>query len=413
MRNGCGVPGSTVRGKGAWTGAADLRALSLKSWDRGEILREAIRPTGLYPRRRALRRPTAAQLRDDYTAARAWAAELHEASGPDGAGAFALETTEVGRMTIGANLVPTAAVFASPAEEAGFLGRRRELARFRGLAEAVLAAEPGLEGWLVARPLRALELHDALPDLVRAARWFADHPAPGLYLRQLALPGIHTKFLEQHRRVLDELVSALDPERTPGAFEARHGLLTEAPPVRFRVLDPALAFPGGATDVVLRVEDFARLELDVETVTVVENKVTFLSLPPAPRAVAVWGAGFGSNTRVPGWVRDARVLYWGDLDSHGFAVLDQLRAVHPHVESVLMDRETLEAHAELWVEDPKPTRAALTHLTGAESEVYAALTSGELAGPEHASWASVRLEQEYVRWDWALKRLRVAAEAHS
>lgn len=383
----------------AWTGVPELRALAQRSWERGELLREALRPTGLYPRRRPLKRPNAAQLRDDYPAARVWATELHAAILPGASGAFRLETTEAGRTTIGANLVPSAAVFDSPADEAGLIGRRRELERFCLLADGVLAQEPALEHWLLRRTLQALDVARDLPDLVRAARWFADHPTPGVYLRQLALPGIHTKFLETHRRVLDELVSALDPERPAGSFETRHGLLTEAPAVRFRLLDAALAFPGGATDVVLRVDDFRRLRLDVDAVIVVENKVTFLSLPELPRTVAVFGAGFGSNTRVPAWVADARLLYWGDLDSHGFAALDQHRAAHPHVESVLMDRETLMAHRELWVEDPKPTRAALPQLTSEEAKVYAALTSGDMGRSE---WSGVRLEQEYVRWDWAM-----------
>lgn len=404
------MPAEKVRAHSAcvpgWTGVAELKAAAQRSWDRGELLREAIRPTGAYPRRRPLRRPTATQLRDDYAAARAWAAELHAAAGADGSGPFSLETAEVGRTTIGANLVPAAAVFASPADEAGFIGRRRDLESFSRLAEAVRAAEPGLEEWLARRPLHALEVRGDLPDLVRAARWFADHPAPGVYLRQLSLPGIHTKFLETRRRTLDELVTALDPDRPAGGFEARHGLLTEPAAVRFRLLDPALAFPGGATDVVLRVDEFARLRLPLRTVIVVENKVTFLSLPPLPGALAVFGAGFGSGTRVPAWLAAFPLLYWGDLDSHGFAVLDQLRASHPHVESLLMDGETLAAHAELWVEDPRPTRAALTRLTGEEGEVYAALTSGDLV-PD--GWAGVRLEQEYVRWDWALDRITAAA----
>jgi hypothetical protein len=34
------------------------------------------------------------------------------------------------------------------------------------------------------------------------------------------------------------------------------------------------------------------------------------------------------------------VLYWGDLDTHGFAILDELRAHCPHAESLLMNRAT-------------------------------------------------------------------------
>ena len=42
-----------------WTSLADLRALSRKAWSSGALLRELLEPTGLYPRRRALKRPTA------------------------------------------------------------------------------------------------------------------------------------------------------------------------------------------------------------------------------------------------------------------------------------------------------------------------------------------------------------------
>ncbi|MCU1516258.1 MAG: hypothetical protein JWQ75_979, partial [Pseudarthrobacter sp.] len=58
-----------------WTTLADLRALSLKAWGSGSLLRELAEPTGLYPRRRPLKRPTAAGLLSDYAAARTWAAE--------------------------------------------------------------------------------------------------------------------------------------------------------------------------------------------------------------------------------------------------------------------------------------------------------------------------------------------------
>ena len=39
-----------------------LRALSLKAWNSGALLRELLEPTGVYPRRRPLKRPTAAGL---------------------------------------------------------------------------------------------------------------------------------------------------------------------------------------------------------------------------------------------------------------------------------------------------------------------------------------------------------------
>ncbi|RAX44306.1 hypothetical protein DQ354_15940 [Arthrobacter sp. AQ5-06] len=88
--------------------------------------------------------------------------------------------------------------------------------------------------------------------------------------------------------------------------------------------------------------------------------------------MAIYGGGYGfTSLRDAGWLRDCEVLYWGDLDTHGFRILDQLRAVHPHVVSVLMD----------------------------ESALYEGLSSDSFG-------TAVRLEQELIRWDWALAQLR-------
>ncbi|MET4097130.1 Wadjet anti-phage system protein JetD domain-containing protein [Arthrobacter sp. UYCu712] len=91
-------------------------------------------------------------------------------------------------------------------------------------------------------------------------------------------------------------------------------------------------------------------------------------------------------------------LYWGDLDTHGFRILDQLRAVHPHVASVLIDEATLLAHRDAWGIEPGRSRAVLTRLTAAEAAVSTSLGND-------AFGSSVRLEQDLVRWDWALGKL--------
>lgn len=132
---------------------------------------------------------------------------------------------------------------------------------------------------------------------------------------------------------------------------------------------------------------------------VTENLVNFLSLPDRPRTLALFGGGYGfSSLRDASWLGDRRVLYWGDLDTHGFRILDQLRAMHPQVGSLLMDEETLLAHRDSWGTEPTPSRAVLTRLTTAEASLYRALQ-------ENAYGSSVRLEQELIRWDWAMIRL--------
>ena len=408
-----------------WTTLAGLRSLSLKAWNSGGLLRELLEPTGVYPRRRPLKRPTAAELLSDYAAARSWAAELFAAVGH-----FGLETAEVGRTTIGSNQLPAAAVFASVDDEIAFIAKAKDATRFVELAKGLSLLHPSLRAWALKRPLRLLELGADAMTAARIALWLRDNPEPGVYVRQLSLPGVHTKFVENNRTVIDELLDGLSPDlateadlgdeeqllgvptatgsllgrtmaRTPAArFASRHRFLHPPELVRFRMLDPEVPLLGEARDVTVTAGAFGALNLSVTTVIVTENLVNFLAVPEQPRTLAIYGGGYGfSSLRDARWLADCQVLYWGDLDTHGFRILDELRAVHPHVASVLMDEATLLAHKEVWGSEPSPSRATLTRLTAEEAAVYQAL-GNDSYGP------AVRLEQELIRWDWVLERLR-------
>ena len=405
-----------------WTTLTDLRAQSLKAWTSGALLRELLEPSGLYPRRRTLKRPTAAALLREYAAARAWATELLAAVGP-----FTLETAEVGRSTIGSNQLPVAAVFASADDEIRFVGKAKDAARFVELAEGLSALDPALRAWTLRRPLKLVELGTDALTAARVALWLRDNPEPGLYVRQLSLPGVHSKFVENHRSVIDELAQALRAEagdedgqpeqladvrvepgsllgqsaaRTPAArFAARHGFVHPPELVRFRGLDPALPLLGEARDITVTADAFSTLSLPVTKVLITENLVNFLALPELPDMLGIYGGGYGfSSLSDASWLRDCEVLYWGDLDTHGFRILDQLRALHPHVVSILMDEETLLKHRDAWVSEPSPSKVPLGRLNPEERALYEAL-GNDVFGK------SLRLEQELIRWDWALKKL--------
>ncbi|WP_420180421.1 Wadjet anti-phage system protein JetD domain-containing protein [Paenarthrobacter sp. TA1.8] len=412
-----------------WTTLAGLRSLSATAWDRGQLLREALEPTDLYPRRRVLKRPSATELRDHYAAAREWAAELFAA-----AGRYSLETVDVGRTTIGSNQLPAVAMFASVEDEVAFVGKSRELERFRSLASSLVALDPALTGWALKRPLALLALGDAALTAARVALWLRDHHSPTIYVRQLSLPGVHTKFIETHRRTIDEMVAVLEPsegsDQFPGGapddelltmadsssvddsllarpiartaaarFAERHGFLHQPEQVRFRVLDPAISVLGDARDITVTASAFESLRLPVSTVIITENLVNFLALPDRPDTLAIFGAGYGfSSLRDAAWLQDCEVLYWGDLDTHGFRILDQLRSVHPHVSSVLMDEATLLAHRDAWGVEAPTSKAVLGRLTSEEARVYEGLQAGSYG-------ENVRLEQELIGWEWALDRL--------
>jgi hypothetical protein len=87
------------------------------------------------------------------------------------------------------------------------------------------------------------------------------------------------------------------------------------------------------------------------------------------------------------------VFYWGDIDTHGFAILDSLRAFFPDARSFLMDRETLLAHQSLWGDEPDRCDKDLPRLTAPEAALYAELRADSLG-------THVRLEQERISFGY-------------
>ena len=164
---------------------------------------------------------------------------------------------------------------------------------------------------------------------------------------------------------------------------------------RIRLLDAADS-AGGLRDIGAPIEDLATLGLSPQVALIVENLQTFLSLPTMPGVVAAYGQGNAvvALARVP-WLREARIFYWGDLDSHGFRILNQARAVGLEAQSVLMDSHTLYEHRDLWAVEPNPFLGTASLLI--ESE---AATLAELRALGH-----VRLEQERIPWVYALEKL--------
>jgi hypothetical protein len=120
--------------------------------------------------------------------------------------------------------------------------------------------------------------------------------------------------------------------------------------------------------------------LDVARVFVVENESAGLAFPPMPGSVVVLGLGHAvSLIAAARWLADCEVHYWGDLDTHGFAMLDRLRASLPLARSLLMDRATLLAHRPLWTNEEAPYIASLDRLTTEEAALYADLRYDQLA----------------------------------
>lgn len=236
-----------------------------------------------------------------------------------------------------------------------------------------------------ARTIGDLEPRD-FTRLVDVLVWLGANPASGRLVRELPIRGIDTKWIEARRGLVEALHRA-------GTGATDLGLREPAPLVRIRVLDPSLAFRG-LTDVSAPIADLAGRSIRPDRVFVFENLATVLAMPDVPGAVAVHGGGHRVDlvARLP-WAQT--VTYWGDLDSHGFAILNRLRARGVQATSALMDSETLLDHRDLWGHDPDPNTGVLGLLADEETAALQLLSAQ----------GNTRLEQERIPWDYALARL--------
>jgi len=379
----------------SWTRPAELRAQVEKLWNRGELLSSVVTGEAQFPRRLTLKGPTSAEMTDRFDEVRGWIAELRTMP------YCRVEMREFTHRILGANAIPVEAWIDRFEDAVALTAKRRDVARFSALLDATRQCQPKLLDWLARKPLFALDLADEWSRLLQIITWLQAHPRPEVYLRQVDIPGVHSKFIEAHRGVLMELLDIVLPPAMidssasgVGQFARRYGFRDKSLRIRFRVLDagPMSAAPG--QDITVDAQSFARLDPVVSRVFITENEINFLALPPVEGSLVIFGAGYGFEMlSQAGWLSRCRVHYWGDIDTHGFAILDQLRNRFDHVESFLMDRATLLSFESQWGEEPRQTLRDLPRLKPGERLLYDDLRDNRIR-------KQLRLEQERIGFGW-------------
>ncbi len=385
-----------------WSSPADLKSQLMRLWERGDLMRDALSGQTRFPLRLTLRCPNSADLTERFVAVRAWVSELTLLP------AVRLEWQEVRHRVQGVQRLPAAAWVDTVDEALRWIGKRAEWQRWCALADMTRRQCPALLPWLQRRPLQALALEAAWPRLLAVVDWRLRHPQPDIYLRQIDLPGVHTKFIESHRAVLSELLDLslpggpTDPQQTGIArFAVRYGFRDKPLRIRLRALDPDIRLLVGVDhpDMTLDAASFGRLAVDVKRVVITENETNFLALPPLPGTLGLFGAGYGWEALAQAhWLERCALHYWGDIDTHGFAILDQLRAHFGHAASLMMDRATLEAHRDFWGMEDQPYTRDLHRLTPDEQDLYNDLRDNRFG-------KQLRLEQEQLGFGWVRESL--------
>ena len=240
------------------------------------------------------------------------------------------------------------------------------------------------------RSLKLLFPNDAsdreFEAMLQVLSWFKKHPDAGLFPRALPVGGVDSKWLERRRSALARLWNTVTGENVSAAEFLEHvGLLRLPQFVRVKNAADWVGKEAAEEVVQLTPETLAKKAPDSPVVLIIENEQTALSLD-IPNVPIFLGLGYGvTMLEALPWLSEKKILYFGDLDTHGLAILAECRRLFAQTQSLLTDLPTFERFREFAVPEPKQASLPKDYLT-----------DGECALAERLEAQGLRLEQERI-----------------
>ena len=389
--------------------AKQLKAKLEKQWQQAKFQKAHFNNLPIFPFQIKIAKLSERTVMHKYAEFQAWQQSLSAAfSEIEG---VELQQQEVSYKKIGRQLHPVALSFANIQAVARYLGKWQRWQVLEQQVKKLQQQLPVLREWLLENPTEVDNYLPHWPKLADICRYMQRHPQPKIYIRQLCIAGVDSKFIERHQGILKTLLDIcltpqdINQEYTKlkeHGFEKRFGFLYDQPLVRLRILDPALSVEfSGLSDISMPIAEFTELNLLLDRVFITENKVNFLVFPPMKNSLVIFGVGYGVQLlQQSHWLADCQIHYWGDIDTHGLAILSQFRGYFPHTRAMLMNQHTLLACRSAWGEEPASKAhksEKLAYLAAAEQQLYQDLKS-------HKWQKNLRLEQEYIDYqlviDW-------------
>lgn len=312
--------------------------------------------------------------------------------------------------TIGTQNLPVEVVFKDRDGFLSFIDKEREFEEFIKQYEKVVQKYKRLKELLTCKPKIILQNVHHWDKLLDICDFFVKSPKPNIYIRELAISNIDTKFIENNRVILDILLSHILDKNSFDAsvqsmsnygFERKYGLKYQLPTVRFRILDEEMLL-SNLSDISLPIDQFESLHVACNTVFIVENQITTLSFPKMKNSIVIFGSGYSVGVlKNVEWLKSKNIYYWGDIDKDGFAILSQARGYFSHITSLFMDTEVIELFRQFSVKDEKnraSTKKSLKNLSEEENILYERLLDGFYE-------EDFRLEQERIPFDYICETL--------
>lgn len=387
-----------------WTDFHDIKTKLEKKWESGEILCNIIEKKALFPVRIKINGPNSNELSLEFEKVIQWIEKLKgKAKSKLGYG-YSLEEREINFRIVGRNHIPVYAVIETPEDALRLLNKNAEAKIFQNICQEFFEEWrthrkfTHLKEWFLKYPLRVIDLIGKNSSkIILVLKWFEHNPKHFVYIRQLDIEGVDTKFIEKHQSILGELLEILLPETDFDSckkkFEDKFRLRKKPSMIRFRILDEYYS-EQVFRDITIPLEEFQSWENTIEKVFFTENEINFLSFPSLKNSVVIFGKGYGIYLLFDvQWLKSREVYYWGDIDTHGFNILSIARGFLPNIKSFLMTEQILTAHRALWVEEGSPFLSEIKNLTQKEQDLVYKLQNGYFA-------PKVRLEQERIRFKY-------------
>lgn len=228
-------------------------------------------------------------------------------------------------------------------------------------------------------------------DICLCANWLDSNLNTNLYIREIPIP-VHTKFIENNKSLIKSLTKKFDSELS---FEETYGLKSKPILIRIRSLDEKKQFMNiSLSECSITVSDLNNIDESfyngITNVFIVENEMIFLTFPKVDNAICIWGHGFTVNAlKDVNWLKNKNIIYFGDIDEHGFEILSSLRGHFSKTQSFCMSKTILEKYDGFRVEGAQLKGLIIPkHLSEHELEVFIILRNG----PKNKN----RLEQERI-----------------
>lgn len=359
-----------------------------KVYNRGDIFKNYIEDNQLFPMVIKLKKVQEKDIQGNFSLLLKQIKSLKETP-------FHIEYKQFDFKRLGVQTLPVSIKINTVEEYCKIMKNKEFYDKFIEIYKKVIKKYPRLKEYFYKKPMDILEYSLDWDRFFTIVDYFINNQNPNIYIREISLKNIDTKYIEKHKKILDILISTILKieclsSQSDFAFEKKYKLKYPLAQVRFRIVDEAINI-GGLTDLTVCIDQFEKLQVDCKKVFIVENKITFLSFPKQKNSIVIFGNGYGVGVlKNIKWLEEKEIYYWGDIDVDGFAILSQIRGYFQQVQSIFMDKNIINKFNDKAIsyKNKKNYKPQLEHLTKEELLLY-----NDIA-------IDYRIEQELLPFDF-------------